>query len=227
MRPHIICHMISTIDGKIDAAAFRALIGSGVYEETAARLEGDSWICGRITMQPFAEDEPFVSASNIPAGPRPVHIARRSASYAVVVDTVGTLRWAHGDIDGDHLICVVSERVPEDYLEMLREKEISYIVAGESSVDLAKAADALGRDFGIRTLLLEGGGHINGGLLWAGLIDEVSLLLVPAIDGRRTIPALFDGLDPSISAAVPLKLKSVEQRPDDILWIRYEMVRES
>ena len=58
MRPYIICHMISTIDGRIDASSFKALIASGVYEETAARLGGDSWICGRITMQSFAEDEP-------------------------------------------------------------------------------------------------------------------------------------------------------------------------
>jgi len=32
---------------------------------TGTNLEGDAWICGRTTMQlHFAEDEPFVSASN-------------------------------------------------------------------------------------------------------------------------------------------------------------------
>lgn len=225
MRPHIICHMISTIDGKIDSAAFRALTGAGVYETTGARLEGDAWICGRVTMQPFAEEEPFVSATNIAAGPQPVHIARRSASHAVVVDTVGTLQWADGDIDGDHLVCIVSERVPEDYLRMLREHGVSYIVAGESSVDLGQAVESLGRDFGIRRLLLEGGGHINGAFLRANLIDELSLLVVPGIDGRRGIVTLFDGLDPGSDAAVPLKLISVERRDDDILWLRYAVAR--
>ena len=33
---------------------------------------------------------------------------------------------------------------------------------GESSVDLAEAVDQLGEHFGIRTLLLEGGGHTKG-----------------------------------------------------------------
>ena len=108
---------------------------------------------------------------------------------------------------------------------MLREKGISYIVSGKSSVDLANAVNRLGEHFGIRTLLLEGGGHINGAFLQADLVDEVSLLVVPGIDGRHDIPAVFDGVSPSRNTAVPLRLKSVEQRGRDALWIRYEMVR--
>jgi riboflavin biosynthesis pyrimidine reductase len=194
--------------------------------KAGSKLGGDAWICGRTTMQQhFAEEEPFVSASNTPAGPQPVFVARRSKSYAISVDTLGKLRWASGDLDGDHLICVLSERVPADYLAMLREKGISYIVSGQSTIDLADAVNQLGEHFGIRTLLLEGGGHINGTFLEAGLVDEVSLLLVPGIDGRHDIPAVFDGVSSSKREAVPLKLKSVEQRERDALWIRYEVVR--
>ena len=226
MKPYIICHMVSSVDGKIDGAALGAVTSKGEYEATGAKLNGDAWICGRTTMQQhFAEDKPFVSATNTPAGPRPVFVARRAKSYAVSVDTLGKLRWAGGDLDGDHLICVVSEQAAEEYLAMLREKGISYIVSGKSSVDLADAVNQLGEHFGIRTLLLEGGGHINGAFLQAGLVDEVSLLVVPGIDGRHNIPAVFDGLSPSRNKAVPLRLKSVEQRGRDALWIRYKVVR--
>ena len=226
MKPYIICHMVSSVDGKIDGAALGAVTSKGEYEATGAKLNGDAWICGRTTMQQhFAEDKPFVSATNTPAGPRPVFVARRAKSYAVSVDTLGKLRWAGGDLDGDHLICVVSEQAPEDYLAMLREKGISYIVSGKSSVDLADAVNQLGEHFGIRTLLLEGGGHINGAFLQAGLVDEVSILVVPGIDGRHDIPAVFDGVSPSRNKAVPLRLKSVEQRGRDALWIRYQVVR--
>jgi 2,5-diamino-6-(ribosylamino)-4(3H)-pyrimidinone 5'-phosphate reductase len=175
--------------------------------------------------QHFAEDEPFVSASNTPAGPRPVFVARRAKSYAISVDTLGKLRWPDSDLGSDHLIVVVSEQVPEDYLATLREKGISYIVSGKSSVDLTDAVNQLGEHFGIRTLLLEGGGHINGAFLEADLVDEVSLLVVPGIDGRHDIPAVFDGVSPSRKTAVPLRLKSVEQRGRDALWIRYEVIR--
>jgi hypothetical protein len=72
MKPYIICHMLSSVDGKIDGAALGAVMDEAEYEATAAKLKGDAWICGRATMQQhFAEDEPFVSASNTPAGPRP------------------------------------------------------------------------------------------------------------------------------------------------------------
>lgn len=226
MRPYVICHMLSSVDGKIDGSALLAVIGNGEYEATGAKLNGDAWICGRVTMQQhFAEHEPFVSASNKPAGPQPVYVARRAESYAIAVDTVGKLRWSGGDLDGDHLICIVSERVSEDYLSMLRERGVSYIVSGAAAVDLAVAVDLLGEHFGIRTLLLEGGGHINGAFLDADLVDEVSILLVPGIDGRHEIPAVFDGVSSTRKAAVPLKLKSLEQRDKDALWIRYEVVR--
>ena len=67
MKPYIICHMLSSVDGKIDGAALGAVMDKAEYEATAAKLNGDAWICGRTTMQQhFAEDEPFVSASHPP-----------------------------------------------------------------------------------------------------------------------------------------------------------------
>ena len=226
MKPYIICHMVSSVDGKIDGAALSSVMADGEYEATGAKLKGDAWICGRTTMQQhFADKKPFVSKSRKTAGPRPVFVAHRAKSYAISVDMLGKLRWSGGDLDGDHLICVVSEKAPEDYLDMLRQKGISYVVAGKSSVDLRKAVDQLGKHFGIRILLLEGGGHINGAILQAGLVDELSLLVVPGIDGRHDIAAVFDGLSQAKKKAVPLRLKSLERRRGDTLWLRYEVVR--
>src|SRR6266478_5661992 len=111
MRPYIICHMLSSVDGKIDGASLRAVMPDGEYEKTGAKLKGNAWICGRTTMQQhFAGKEPFISASNKDAGPHPVFVARRAKSFAICVDTVGKLRWASGGLDGEHLICVVSEQ---------------------------------------------------------------------------------------------------------------------
>lgn len=41
MRPTIICHMLSSIDGKIDGSALDAVVGKGEYEATGAALHGD------------------------------------------------------------------------------------------------------------------------------------------------------------------------------------------
>src|SRR5438270_489119 len=185
--------MLSSIDGRIDGASLKGLTPAGEYEATGAQLNGDAWLCGRTTMQQhFAEPQSFRAAADIPAGPQPVYVARRAKSYAVAVDTVGKLRWSSADIDGDHLICILSERVSAEYLAMLRDLGISYIVAGDTAVDLVQAVNLLEEHFGIRTLLLECGGHINGAFLEAGLIDELSLLIAPGVDGRHDISAVFE-----------------------------------
>lgn len=225
MKPHIICHMIATVDGKIDGAALEAVSDVGEYERVAAELGGDAWLNGRTTMQEHFAAGTFSPASSTPAGPQPVFVARRATSYAVSVDTLGKLRWSSGDFDGDHVICALSEQAPADYLTTLREDGISYIVAGESAVDLTAAVEQLGEHFGIRTLLLEGGGRINGAFLAAGLIDELSLLIVPGIDGRHDVAAVFDGVSPEGHQAAALELKSVEQREGGVLWLRYNVVR--
>jgi riboflavin biosynthesis pyrimidine reductase len=218
--------MASSVHGKTDGAAMKNVLKPGLYESLHTKLGGNAWICGRTTMEEhFSEKEPFRSASNTPAGPQPVHVARRADSYAISVDTLGKLNWVSSDVSGDHLICVVSERAPVDYLATLRNKNISYVVAGENSVDLAKSVQLLREHFGVETLLLEGGGHINGAFLQAGLVDEVSVVMAPGIDGRHDIAGLFDGLPATHRSVFPLKLRSVEQLEQGALWIRYDVVR--
>ncbi len=201
-------------------------MGMGDYETTGTKLRGDAWVCGRTTMQMhFAGKRTFVSRTRKRAGPQPVYVATRAKSYAIAIDTLGKLRWSSSDIDGDHLICVVSERAPRDYIDMLRRKGISSIVAGKSGVDLVRAVELLCKHFGIKRLLLEGGGHINGGFLQAGLVDEVSMLIVPGIDGRQGVPTVFDGMDRRIKKAVPLKLVAVTKKRNGTIWIRYAVKR--
>ena len=129
--------------------------------------------------------------------------------------------WDSGEVAGDHVVAVLSERVSDDYLALLRERGVSYLLAGARDVDLALALAKIGERFGVRTLMLEGGGKINGGMLRAGLIDEVSLLVAPAVDGRIGAPALFDV--EGDASPCRLALEAVERRADDVLWLRYRV----
>jgi riboflavin biosynthesis pyrimidine reductase len=70
--------------------------------------------------------------------------------------------------------------------------------------------------------MLEGGGRINGGMLQAGLIDEVSLLVAPVADGHIGAPSLFDADGESV-APRRLVLNQVERRAGDMLWLRYRV----
>ena len=225
MRPRVICHMVQSIDGKTEPSAYG--VEDTGYDETAEELNSTAWICGRVTMQDFAKfQDPtsFVPQSDAKAGPRKPFLAKRTGSYAISADTRGIINWNKNEIYGDHLVCLVSESAPADYLVMLEQHAISYIVAGHDSIDFAAALEVIGTELGVERLLLEGGGHINGALLDRGLVDEVSLLVLPAIDGRHEPAGSFDGR--ATSARGPkLTLASVKQRANGILWLRYDVVR--
>jgi riboflavin biosynthesis pyrimidine reductase len=156
--------------------------------------------------------------------PKTDYIAPHSpASYAVAIDPGGKLYWTSGDISGDHLVTILSEKVSSTYLAHLQFRQISYMFAGRDQIELPTALEKLASGFQIKTLMLEGGGKINGTMLRAGLIDELSLLVAPVADGSSGTPALFDTLDSATrdAASVRWRLHALERRADEIVWLRY------
>lgn len=159
MRPRIICHILSSIDGRMDGTALKNVVNGKEYEETGDTLEGDAWVCGRVTMQQhFAEDGRFEAGSSEPVGQYVSHVALKADSYAIAVDTNGSLLWQGGDLDGEHLICILSEKAPAEYLVYLRGEGISYIAAGKAKVDLEKAATVLHEHSASRPFFLKAAG---------------------------------------------------------------------
>jgi riboflavin biosynthesis pyrimidine reductase len=209
------------VDGWPDSAAVRR-----EYERIHASFEPDGWICGRVTMEPFAKrvrSEAEVARQHAGGPPREDYVAPgEHESFAFAIDPSGRLAWESNDIDGDHVVAILSERVSDHYLAFLRERGVSYLLAGGRDVDLRLALEKIGARFGVRTLLLEGGGRVNGGMLRAGLIDEVSLLVAPVADGRVGTPALFD-VDGDDVTPHRLALEAVERSADDVLWLRYRI----
>lgn len=192
MRPYIICHMVASIDGRIDCAMVEKISGDEYYS-TLEELDCPSLLEGRVTMEHYnAAKEPFVPIINKPVGKFCTFVAEESDAYMVSVDTWGRLRWKSNNIEGVPLICIVSEKASEEYLETLRQQDISWIAVGKDGIDLAKAMEVLYERFGVKRLGLLGGGHINGGFLEAGLIDEVSLYwLQVSMDVRGKLPFLM------------------------------------
>lgn len=113
--------------------------------------------------------------------------------------------------------------MPGKHLEMLRRNNVSYIATGKGRIDLARAMEILAEQFGVKRLVIVGGGNINGGFLEAGLVDEVSVMMAPGIDGRRGMTAVFDGCTWPDGSPYRLKLIGFEQCPGtETLWIRYK-----
>jgi 2,5-diamino-6-(ribosylamino)-4(3H)-pyrimidinone 5'-phosphate reductase len=226
-RPRVICHMIASVDGRILTDGWPLSDqGRRQYELVHESYEPDAWLCGRVTMEEhFAQglrsDEAIAREHH--GAPREDYRAPGDhESFAFAVDASGRLAWETSDIDGDHVVAILSERVSDEYLAFLRERGVSYLLAGARDVDLPLALEKLSARFGVRTLMLEGGGRINGSMLREGLVDEVSVLLAPIADGRIGTPAVFDD-DADDVAPRRLVLQGVEQRADDVLWLRYRV----
>ncbi|HEU4887356.1 MAG TPA: RibD family protein [Thermoanaerobaculia bacterium] len=224
-RPYVICHMLPSIDGRIVLRDWKLPNATREYERTAATFEADAWIIGRISMEPYA------GKARVPARRNRERIAREdfiaghdASSYAIAIDPSGKLTWRASDIDGEHVITILTESVPDDYLAFLQSKGVSYLFGGKSRIDLAKVLQKLRSRFGIKKLLLEGGGKINGSFLAANLIDELSILVGPVADGSIGTPSLFD-VEDRRAPARNLKLLAVEKRAGGIVWLRYKVRR--
>ena len=223
MKPHVICHMMSSLDGRTILSRWGQSPNTKEYETTAATFHAEAWMCGRVTME---KDFTKGLAPDLQAVTGPIDrtdfVADYTAdSFAIAVDAHGKLGWKSSHIDDDHLISILTEQVSDEYLAYLRKKGISYLFGGKKELDFALVLDKLGRLFPIKTILLEGGGHLNGSLLKAGLVDELSLLHFPVIDGAATSATIFEqGENPG--PAAQLKLISVEQRAHDVIWLRYK-----
>ena len=224
-RPYVICHMLPSIDGRIVIRDWKLDNATREYERTAATFGADAWIIGRISMEPYAGKARIPARKSREPIPREDFLApHESESYAIAIDPSGRLRWEAAAIDGEHVITVLTEAVTDKYLEFLRATGVSYVFGGKSRIDLGKVLRTLRTRFGIRKLLLEGGGKINGSFLAAGLIDELSILVGPVADGSIGTPSLFD-VETRRAPARKLKLLSMEKRAGGIVWLRYRLAK--
>ncbi|HWD58840.1 MAG TPA: dihydrofolate reductase family protein, partial [Stellaceae bacterium] len=130
------------------------------------------------------------------------------------------------EIGGDPIVAVLTEQVSDAHLAGLRQDGVSYIFAGKSELDLRLVLEVLNRELKIERLILEGGGKSNGSFLRAGLIDEISLALCPAVDGARGIGHFLDSDDDETDARAPLQamtLESCEVLEGGAVWLRYRL----
>ena len=230
-RPHVICHMASSIDGRVKIKRWSRLDVGGVvdkaYEAVHDKLGGDAWICGRVTMAGYASGEPPKPYSGAPI-PREDFIARRDArGFAIGLDAHARMHWGErNDITGDHVVMILTEQASDAHLDALRRAGVSYLFGGRDTIDLGRVLDKLAETFAITRLLLEGGGRINGAFLADGLVDEVSLLVAPAVDGLMGTPAVFDyeGHEDA-PKSMALTLRTFEALDGGIVWLRYDVAK--
>jgi riboflavin biosynthesis pyrimidine reductase len=219
--------MITSVDGGLHPSRWTACADgtradwSDLYERIHQSLAGDAWMVGRVTMAELAgtASHAQVEARQVD---RPFHFAARGAAgHAVVLDPSGKLRFGAADIGGDHVVVLLGRNVPDSHLAALAADGVSYVVADEAQPDLATVLKVLAREFGVRRLLLEGGATINGGFFEAGLVDELSLLVAPALDARRDSQGIVEAGEMGLAGKVQLSLTACESVGHGAVHLRY------
>jgi riboflavin biosynthesis pyrimidine reductase len=237
MKPYVICHMNASVDGRILGSRWRPAENrmAGLFERLHEELGGGSWLIGRVTGSEYAKADFYPQHTDqiyprepwfAPSGPKAGDAAACGAACGIALDARGKIAWGRSDIGGDPIVVVLTERVADAHLAGLRQDGVSYIFAGHVELDLGLALEILNRELGLERLLLEGGGSSNGAFLRAGLIDEISLAICPAIDGAKGAPSIFDSSDKDAGVAAPVSsmiLASSEVLEGGVVWLRYRL----
>jgi riboflavin biosynthesis pyrimidine reductase len=220
--------MTTTVDGKIITENWRdepwASAYTGLFEKYHYSFESEAWILGRVSMErDFSGGlQPRLITPDKPIDRKPFIGDPEATSFAIAVDGQGKLGWETNETGGDHIIELLTESISDAYLYYLQRKGISYIFAGQEELDIPLALEQLATVFPIKTLMLEGGGHLNGSFLNAGLIDELSLLLMPIADGTPKATSLFEvNQQFAKQPASLMKLEEVKQIEGGTIWLRY------
>ena len=224
-KPYIICHMMSSIDGRIDCAMTAQIKGVDEYYKTLDSLKTPARLSGRVT----AELEMALKGKYTPKNPEQVNKEcfskkKDSEKLDIVVDTNGVLLWDEDSKYEKHHLIITSEKVTKEYLAYLDSKNISYVVCGKEKIDLKKAMEILHKEFKVKRLAVVGGPLINSAFLDEGLLDEISLLIGLGIDGRKGMQGVFDGFNMDHPVIKNLKFKEVKSFDDGAVWIRYDMI---
>jgi riboflavin biosynthesis pyrimidine reductase len=223
---------MSSVDGRLlnerwtepyDGTPASALLQ--VYASIGRELGTDAWMFGKNTLRAIFPYKWSIDGHTVPSDYPAVFIGERhSERIFIVADPEADIYFTSSVLRGDNILVIVGRNATEEYLTHLREKRISYLIVNDAT-DLREGLEAVGREFGIRSVSVQGGGILNGALLADGLIDELSLVVYPGIDGLSGIPSIFEymgGATEYPAQGQRLQLLSASQREYGVMWMRYE-----
>lgn len=231
-RPYVICHMLASLDGKIDGEFFSAPECVPALQQFAkARIlyNCNATLYGTTTMEGgYADGRVSALPKSDAVYTHEDYIAPSDAdNYIISLDPQGVLSF-HGKYlekksrPKAHVIEVLTEQVSNDYLAYLRKLDISYLFAGKEQLDCKLLLHKLKSLFGVERLMVSGGGLTNWSFVQENLVDELSLVLAPVADGSSTAASIFEKADflPHRAPAA-FTLKAADSIGSDVLWLRY------
>ena len=189
-----------SIDGRIEGSFLSSNAASQArtsYSSMQSSFNADAIAYGVTTMKGFIGSSSIKTGTEITAEPIDYIAPHTEQNYCVCIDPKGELTWNNNVFHrpgkpSAHVIELVCSSTPAEHLAHLKSHQISYLIAGNESLDLNIAAEKLYDLFNIKQMLVCGGGITNKVFLDAGLIDELSIVIAPVVSGDKNVATLFD-----------------------------------
>lgn len=227
MRPQVICLMLTSPDGSLHPSRWtKSPDGArsdwaALYEKVHTELAANAWMVGRVTMAEISKAGPHPPSHSVKAV-RPAYFARPGASsFAIALDPSGKLHFSGDELYGDHIVVLLGSEVPDSHLAELAADGVSYVVSADKDIDVGAMLELLGKELGVTRVLLEGGANVNGSLMAAGLVDELSLVVAPALEGKSGSDRIIAFGDEGLAGKVELSLIDCERLSNGAVHLRY------
>jgi len=225
MYPRVIIFNGISLDGRMDSREGSGEVDMGLYYDLAGRFGAQAMLSGSATMLSGMANEYLPEVDTVSQ----TELYPNHVPYLVVVDSSGQIRnWnAIRSLPyWEEVVVLCSHATPADYLVYLEKIGVKCIITGEEHVDLREALEELNRRYGIGIVRVDSGGILNGVLLRAGLVDEVSVLIDATLVGGTTPRSFFVAPDlPPGEKSIPLRLTHLERLKENVIWLRYEVVK--
>lgn len=220
LRPYVVLNMVGTVDGRAsfdgrtraigdraDRELFHALracvdgvlVGAGTIraERYGPLIRDDAVRRRRVEGGMSEEPLAVIVSGRLTLAPDTPLLASERARVVIVTPSSASLSGAAA-----HVEYVRAER--------------------DGALDLPRALAELSERLGVRTLLCEGGPHLNSELLLAGLVDELLLSLAPKLAGGEDVTGESLRIVAGSQFETPVELELLDVlESDSRLFLRY------
>lgn len=230
-------HIFTSLDGKVtgsfgktkkaeEAAKFFKNIGFNDHSQNSFHFDG--WIYGRITAQEgFGQSKKPDLSDHTPVENGDYVINQNKKRYYISIDRSGKIgsekNTASYGGQTAYVIEILTEQVSDEYKNFLRKRKNPYLICGQNEINFELMLEKVSRLYHRHNLMLGGGGILNWSFLDKKLIDEISLVMAPSVDGDPNDTLLFNSKYLEDAHGIDLNLKKATVGPGGSLWLRYKI----
>jgi riboflavin-specific deaminase-like protein len=187
-RPYLVLNMVSTLDGRITIDGRSGAIGDEADKELffALRCQADAVMVGGGTIRTERYGrllrKPERRAKRVAEGLEPDPLAIVVSARLRLPSDIPLLKDEHSTVA---ILTASEDELPEPLAQV-------HYLRGPAGIELElrPLLERLRSEFGVRSILCEGGASLNESLIREGLVDELFLSIAPKLAGGPPLTIL-------------------------------------